>query len=200
MPIMILPLGNNGHSQVSVGFGCGTTHFLAQTGGRELSFRSDDVGNFDETGLGMQRAEGFNMKGELPMNRRDFLTLAAASTGYTAFVSLNGFGAESPGVSPHDAIAARFDEIVPLSPGAERFSAEPHMIVVDLKCDLLVAGGGMAGVCAAVAAARHGARVVLVQDRSRLGGNSSSEVKMHIVGADIHGSRPGWRVGGLMDE
>jgi hypothetical protein len=74
------------------------------------------------------------------------------------------------------------------------------MAQVNLDCDLFIAGGGMSGVCAAVAAARHGARVVLVQDRSRLGGNSSSEVKMHIVGADIHGARPGWREGGLMEE
>src|SRR5688572_29367592 len=52
-----------------------------------------------------------------------------------------------------------------------------------LDCDLLVAGGGMAGVCCALAAARLGARVVLCQDRSVLGGNASSEVRMHIVGA-----------------
>lgn len=58
----------------------------------------------------------------------------------------------------------------------------------------------MSGVCAAISAARHGARVVLVQDRSRLGGNVSSEVKMHIVGADNHGARPNWREGGLIEE
>lgn len=69
-----------------------------------------------------------------------------------------------------------------------------------MECDLFVAGGGMAGVCAALAAARHGAKVILAQDRSRLGGNSSSEVKMHIVGADIHGGRPGWREGGIIEE
>jgi hypothetical protein len=45
-----------------------------------------------------------------------------------------------------------------------------------------------------------GAKVILVQDRSRLGGNSSSEVKMHIVGADMHGARPGWRESGLIEE
>ncbi|PYJ02764.1 MAG: hypothetical protein DME25_15305 [Verrucomicrobia bacterium] len=43
------------------------------------------------------------------------------------------------------------------------------MRLTDLACDVFIAGGGMAGVCAAVAAARHGAKVVLVQDRSRLG-------------------------------
>src|SRR4029077_5109174 len=77
---------------------------------------------------------------------------------------------------------------------------EPHMTLVDLECDVLVAGGGPAGVCAALAAARRGARVVLVQDRSRLGGNSSSEVKMHVVGANNHTGRPGWREGGIIEE
>lgn len=71
---------------------------------------------------------------------------------------------------------------------------------VDLAVDVLVAGGGMAGVCAALSAARGGARTLLVQDRSRLGGNASSEVRMHIVGADRHGSRAGWREGGLIEE
>ena len=71
---------------------------------------------------------------------------------------------------------------------------------VRLETDVLVAGGGLAGVCAAISAARHGARVVLVQDRSRLGGNSSSEVKMHVVGANQHTARPGWRESGLIEE
>lgn len=74
------------------------------------------------------------------------------------------------------------------------------MAQVDLECDLFIAGGGMSGVLAAVSAARQGAKVVLVQDRSRLGGNASSEVKMHIVGANHHKSRPGWREGGLLEE
>ena len=42
--------------------------------------------------------------------------------------------------------------------------------------------------------------MILVQDRSRLGGNSSSEVKMHIVGANNHTGRPGWREGGIIEE
>lgn len=55
-----------------------------------------------------------------------------------------------------------------------------------LDADVVVVGGGMAGVCASLAAARNGSSVVLVQDRSVLGGNASSEVRMHIVGADTH--------------
>lgn len=49
--------------------------------------------------------------------------------------------------------------------------------------DLCVVGGGLAGLCAAVAAARHGSSVVLMQDRPVLGGNASSEIRMWICGA-----------------
>ncbi|MBC8351733.1 MAG: FAD-dependent oxidoreductase [Planctomycetes bacterium] len=58
----------------------------------------------------------------------------------------------------------------------------------ELACDVLVAGGGAAGVPCALAAARSGAKVILCQDRPVLGGNASSEVRMHIVGANGTGS------------
>ena len=46
--------------------------------------------------------------------------------------------------------------------------------LVNLKADFIIAGGGMAGTCAALTAARHGLKIVLVQDRPVLGGNASS--------------------------
>ena len=49
--------------------------------------------------------------------------------------------------------------------------------------DFCVIGGGLAGVCAAVAAAREGARVVLMHERPVLGGNASSEIRMWVCGA-----------------
>ena len=49
--------------------------------------------------------------------------------------------------------------------------------------DLCVVGGGISGLCTAIAAARHGAKTVLVHDRPVLGGNASSEIRMHICGA-----------------
>jgi len=49
--------------------------------------------------------------------------------------------------------------------------------------DFIVIGGGLAGVCAGIAAARHDCRTALVQDRPVLGGNSSSEIRMHVCGA-----------------
>ena len=53
----------------------------------------------------------------------------------------------------------------------------------EIDCDVCVVGGGMAGVCAAVAAARGGAKVALIHERPVLGGNASSEVRMWICGA-----------------
>ncbi len=55
--------------------------------------------------------------------------------------------------------------------------------VKQYSADLAVVGGGMAGICAAIAAARNGLSVVLVQDRPMLGGNASSEIRMWICGA-----------------
>jgi hypothetical protein len=49
--------------------------------------------------------------------------------------------------------------------------------------DVAVIGGGLAGFCAAVAAARHGARTCIVQDRPVFGGNSSSEIRVTPHGA-----------------
>ncbi|HOF40273.1 MAG TPA: FAD-dependent oxidoreductase [Candidatus Hydrogenedentes bacterium] len=48
--------------------------------------------------------------------------------------------------------------------------------------DFVVVGGGIAGTCAAVSAARLGLSVALVQDRPVLGGNNSSEVRVHLQG------------------
>ena len=50
--------------------------------------------------------------------------------------------------------------------------------------DVAVIGGGAAGICAAVAAARNGAKTVLVQDRPVLGGNASSEIRVHLNGVN----------------
>lgn len=67
-----------------------------------------------------------------------------------------------------------------------------------LECDLCVIGGGIAGMAAAVSAAREGLKVVLIHDRTVLGGNASSEVRMWIRGAS---SRfPEYKEGGLVEE
>ena len=71
-----------------------------------------------------------------------------------------------------------------------------------LTPQLAVVGGGMTGVCTAIAAARKGVQVVLVQDRPVLGGNASSEVRLWVLGATSHmGNNNRWaREGGIIDE
>ena len=66
--------------------------------------------------------------------------------------------------------------------------------------DVIVVGGGMAGMCAAIAAARGGAKTAIVQNRSMFGGNASSEIRMHIRGANCHSSKPNMRETGILEE
>ena len=84
------------------------------------------------------------------------------------------------------------------NPGGENRS----LYIETLQADLVVVGGGIAGVCAALAAAREQLKVVLVQDRPVLGGNASSEVRLWILGATSHmGNNNRWaREGGIVDE
>ena len=51
------------------------------------------------------------------------------------------------------------------------------------ETDLCIVGGGLSGLCAAVAAAREGVRVIIMQDRPMLGGNASSEIRVWVRGA-----------------
>lgn len=52
--------------------------------------------------------------------------------------------------------------------------------------DVCVIGGGPAGLCAALAAAREGARAALLHDRPVLGGNASTEIRVPSSGAGHH--------------
>ncbi len=83
----------------------------------------------------------------------------------------------------------------------------PSETLRTLRCetttaDFVVVGGGLAGVCAAIQAAREGLSIVLVQDRPVLGGNASSEVRLWALGATSHmGNNNRWaREGGIIDE
>ena len=70
------------------------------------------------------------------------------------------------------------------------------------QADLVVVGGGMAGTCAALTAARAGIKVVLIQDRPVLGGNGSSEIRLWLLGATCHmGANNRYsREGGVVNE
>ncbi len=64
--------------------------------------------------------------------------------------------------------------------------------------DLVVAGGGYSGMGAAIAAARMGCKVALIQDRPVLGGNGSSEVRVWANGLIRRGRFP--RIGEIVEE
>jgi hypothetical protein len=75
------------------------------------------------------------------------------------------------------------------------------MLTTTIRSDFTVVGGGLAGACAAIAAARADASVTLVQDRPVLGGNSSSEVRLCALGAANSKVFTRYaREGGIMEE
>ncbi len=71
--------------------------------------------------------------------------------------------------------------------GSSVFNEDIFTPVVHDKADLIVVGAGAAGVVAAIAAARHGLKTVLVSDRPVLGGNGSEEVSVALEGAAHRG-------------
>ncbi|MFF9403635.1 FAD-dependent oxidoreductase [Streptomyces sp. NPDC014744] len=70
----------------------------------------------------------------------------------------------------------------------------------EVHYDIAVIGGGLAGTCAAIAAARLGRRVALVNNRPVLGGNASSEIRVWVCGATAHGVHRWARETGIMGE
>lgn len=66
--------------------------------------------------------------------------------------------------------------------------------------DVVVVGGGLTGVCTAIACAREGAKTALIQDRPVLGGNASSEIRMHICGASANRTKKNAEETGIIHE
>jgi hypothetical protein len=104
-----------------------------------------------------------------------------------------------------DAIIFAADQQYIPPAGDKELKALRHQIPgLDLKpedageFDLVVVGGGMAGSCAAISAARLGCKVALIQNRPVLGGNNSSEVRVGLSGL-IH-QKPYPKLGNLVDE
>jgi|GEM_PF-22831 len=91
-------------------------------------------------------------------NRREFLTMCSVITG-----------------------GALLPNAVSSSPSAG--TSEMRLPERSHKAQFCVVGGGLAGVSAAVCAARHGTKTVLIHERPMLGGNCSSEVRMWVCGA-----------------
>ncbi len=76
--------------------------------------------------------------------------------------------------------------------------ALPEQLAVKKGYDLVVVGGGYSGLGAAISAARMGCKVALIQDRSVLGGNGSSEVRVWAMGEIKRGKYP--HIGEIVEE
>ncbi len=74
------------------------------------------------------------------------------------------------------------------------------MNLIKKSYDFVVVGGGLSGVCTAIAAARHGVRTALIQNRSVLGGNASSEMRVHVNGATQNGGQKNVSESGIIQE
>jgi len=104
-------------------------------------------------------------------------------------VDLTGFNGRC------DAIYLSTDERTPPNAGAElatwrkEVSKEAAIPEESLQFDLVVVGGGIAGCASAIAAAEQGLKVALIHDRPVLGGNASSEIRVHTLGIYGHFER-----------
>jgi len=126
------------------------------------------------------------------MERRNFFkTTMASALGYTLIV-------KAPQSLANDVKNPTSLATIKSAPNAVGIDFNSIMKNFALECDVCIAGGGLAGVTAALASARKGAKTILIQDRSHLGGNASSEVRMHPLG--VNAARLGQREGGIIEE
>ncbi|MBR4651743.1 MAG: FAD-dependent oxidoreductase [Kiritimatiellae bacterium] len=98
------------------------------------------------------------------------------TTAVVALEDLTGFDGRCAGV------VFTSDDVPPSGP----LKVDEAAVSETVEADFVVVGGGMPGTCAAVAAARRGLKVVLVQDRPVLGGNASAEIRVWCAGEMRH--------------
>ncbi len=113
------------------------------------------------------------------MKRREFFKSTAAGVGALGLTALSGQAA-APTNEKGERTTDRWLQVGSGKTGLPTRKKK-------LSYDVAVIGAGMAGISAAVAAARHGAKTVLIQDRPVLGGNASSEMRVTVNG--VHGLR-----------
>lgn len=86
----------------------------------------------------------------------------------------------------------------PLADWRKKLLGLPDQPAEEGPFDLVVSGGGYAGMCAAISAARNGCKVALIQDRPVLGGNGSSEIRVWPQGLTRRGLYP--HLGEIVEE
>ncbi len=100
--------------------------------------------------------------------------------------------------SAHDPAFTPPNDLPTLTPWRKKVLGLPEKPVEAGTFDLVVVGGGYAGMGAAISGARMGCKVALIQDRPVLGGNGSSEIRVWSMGGTTLGKYP--RLGEIVEE
>ncbi len=131
----------------------------------------------------------------LQPKRRDFLkgmSLLALSSGAGCASEKAGASLSAPPAPVQPGTSAQANPGAAMRRRKERFQERNY--------DLVVVGGGMAGICAAMEAARNGMNTALINSRPVLGGCASSEIRVHISGADQSLKQPDYAESGIVYE
>ncbi len=176
----VLKFPENGVYQVYVRTFNWTSPWTSKPGPGQFQLSVD--GKKIETVLGNTGSQWMWQKaGEIVINNRKNVTLAIHDlTGFDGRLDAIYFTTDKNDIPPADKMALDSFRRTKLSIK----SADVK------KFDLVVVGAGTAGICAAVAAARQGVKVALIHNRPVLGGNNSSEVRVHLGGKVNVGKYP----------
>jgi hypothetical protein len=114
-------------------------------------------------------------------------TVAVGSSATLALKDLTGFNGRCDAIAfISGSDAAPPNEPFPLNAWRRTVKNEAASPADVRQFDCVIAGGGMAGCCAALAAARSGVKVAFIQDRPVLGGNASQEIRVATRGEIRH--------------
>ena len=147
--------------------------------------------NLIVNGVKLPNLLGVQGKGEWLWVKADDVELKAG-VNTVSICDVNGFDGRCDAVCFSTEIATASDAIRPNNRTFEQSN------IRTITKDLCVVGGGIAGICTAISAARLGLKVALVQDRPILGGANSSEVRVHLGGYQNLGPYP--RLGDVVAE
>jgi hypothetical protein len=148
--------------------------------------------------------DGYRMDKEFGIESADWSWEAGGSVEITTndvpltFHDLTGFNGRCDAIyftmDKNDIPPSDVDKLDDLRAELLNLNKDPE----EASYDFVIVGGGMAGTCAAISAARLGVKVALIQNRPVLGGNNSSEVRVHL-GARIN-LEPYPNLGNLVNE
>ncbi len=149
----------------------------------------------DSAGIFRAKIDGEALPVVLGTNGRDWAWQSAGMVSLSAGVhtlalsDLSGFNGRCDALYFTDTEAAPSSAVADID-GMRKRLGYKEVEVCDTVYDLVVVGGGIAGICTAISAIRGGAKTLLLNDRPILGGCNSSEVRVAMAGRAKEGLYP----------